>query len=324
MGRHNEINKLNKKSRNPYLNSEYDFLDTLEHDGWRWEFLRRLETFRADYELVRGKNIHQYELYWWDLGEKYSMTKEARQNFCCLDPSQIYPVLPGNLKPVFEQTMPIKSVNREKLLKQIRKNQKYLSYIEKDHPLQQLPPEELILLAVEMSIRPGMIPRNVEYMGINMDASHTDLRTAFDAFLKEKIREKTGKGDEKMYLGAHKTAIIVWDLRALRKTFPEIHDITGIDKDTAKKKFYRAYELIYGKKYEVTDYKRPPIREKYLKRHCNTCEQKSTCRVLCPEVIGFVDQDTKLYQREATFSDMHLLTKRVHGPQEEDQDSVAE
>lgn len=92
--------------------------------------------------------------------------------------------------------------------------------------------------------------------------------------------------------------MIVWDLRALRKTFPHIQGVTGMDKDAAKKKYYRAYELIYGKEYDPAKYERPEIKKRYLKRCCATCEQQPTCKELCPDVIGYVDQDIKISSRE--------------------------
>jgi len=53
--------------------------------------------------------------------------------------------------------MPIKSLHRDNLLKEIRKTLKYWSFAEKEHPLWQLEPEEYILAAVEASIRPGIV-----------------------------------------------------------------------------------------------------------------------------------------------------------------------
>jgi len=279
---------------------DYNYLDTLDLDGWRWEFMRRLPSFRSDYEFVKDQSEYQHGHEWWNLGEKYSMTKEARQYFNLLDPLRTYPNLPDNLKPVFEETVPIKSLHREKLLKEIRKTLKHWSYAGKDNPILHLEPEQGILLAVEMSLRPGMFPQNVEYMGINLQASRTELKSAFETFLKSHIREKTGKGDEKQFFGTYKMALLVWDLRAQRKTFPDIQSATGIDKDAAKKKFYRAYELIYGKKYNPCKYEKPLIKKKYIKRICSTCDQQSTCKVLCPDVIGYVDQDSMKYQREMT------------------------
>lgn len=303
--------KIRKQNSMP-LPSEYDYLDTLDHDGWRWEFMRKLPPFRSDYESVKDKCEYQGLPEWWNLGEKYSMTKQARDKFSCLNPSRPYSDLPSDIKPIFEGTEPIKSLHREKLLKEIRRTLKLWSYGGKDNPILHFEPEQYMLLAVEMSIRPGMFPRNVEYMGINLDASRTDLREAFEAFLKTHIRPKTGKGDEKMYFGAHKTALIVWDLRAQRKTFPEIQKITGMDKDTAKKKFYRAYELIYGKPYDPSQYERPAVYKTSMIGLCSDCKQWSTCRVLCPDAIAFVDQDTR-YQRDMTFGDTDIMTKRAMG-----------
>lgn len=311
-----------RKLKTHPLPPEYDYMDALDHDGWRWEFLRRSEAFRADHKSVVEKHIHHFNneewREWWDLGEKYSMTKEARAEFLHLDPSVKYTDLPVKVKPVFEETSPVKSMPRQELLKAIRQTLKYWAYAGKENPILHMEPEERILLAVEMSLRPGMYPKNVEYMGINMDASRTDLRAIFDEFLKSRIRPKTAKGDEKKYFGAHKTAVIVWDLRAFRKTFHHIKNVTGMDKDTAKKKFYRAYELIYGKAFEPAVYERPPIRKKYMENYCAKCKQRGICKEPCPEVVDYVEQDAVKYQRERTYSDVDILTKKSKGIMDED------
>lgn len=168
---------MKKQKQNSHsLPPEYEYLDTLDLDGWRWEFMRRHPSFRSDYESVKDKSEHQFNQDWWDLGGRYSLTKEARQYFNFLDPSRRYPDLSDNPKPVFEETVPIKSLHRKELLKEIKKTLKAWSYTEKDHPIWQLEYEEFILHAVEMSIRPGMFPQDVEYMGSNLEASRTDLR----------------------------------------------------------------------------------------------------------------------------------------------------
>ena len=90
-------------------------------------------------------------------------------------------------------------------------------------------------------------------------------------------------------------------------------------KDAAKKKFYRAYELIYGKKYNSDEYERPLIKKQYMKRYCNTCEQRPACKEPCPDVIGYVDQDSKNYQREMTGGNtIDTMAKLKKGRQKED------
>lgn len=93
-------------------------------------------------------------------------------------------------------------------------------------------------------------------------------------------------------------ALTVWELRRLRKPFKEIAKELKIKESVAKKNYYRAYEIICGKKYNPADFEKPEINKKYLKKECSTCQEKATCTVLCPSVMAYVDQDIKSYLRE--------------------------
>ena len=101
----------------------------------------------------------------------------------------------------------------------------------------------------------------------------------------------------------------VWDLRKLQKGFPEIARELGIDSDTAKKRFYRAAELITDGKYNRDNYKRDfwAIRIPDLKKHCGICpdhpDKGGSCDTLCPDAMDFVTQDEQ-YQREMTGGDV--------------------
>lgn len=92
-------------------------------------------------------------------------------------------------------------------------------------------------------------------------------------------------------------ALSVWQERKLRKPFKQIAKELGIKESAAKMRFCKAYELLYGKKYDPADYEKPEIKKKYLKKECNTCKEKPTCKTLCPDVIAFVAEGTS-YQRE--------------------------
>lgn len=85
----------------------------------------------------------------------------------------------------------------------------------------------------------------------------------------------------------------VWEERKLRKPFKQIAVELGITEPTAKKRYYKAYELLYEKKYAPAEFDKPEIKRAYLKRECNTCAEKLTCKDLCPDVIAFVEQDTR-------------------------------
>lgn len=107
-------------------------------------------------------------------------------------------------------------------------------------------------------------------------------------------RKKTRFRDEKL------KALEVWEHRRLRKSFPEIAKEMKIEEDTARKAFYTAYKMMYGKKYDPAKYEKPEIKKEYLKRTCEPCDKHpdngGTCDTLCPDVLEFVDQDTT-YQR---------------------------
>lgn len=90
----------------------------------------------------------------------------------------------------------------------------------------------------------------------------------------------------------------VWEERRSRKSFNQIAKELSIKEPTAKKRFYKAYELLYGKKYNPDYYEKPEIKKAYLKKECSTCKERETCKELCPDVIAFVEQDNKTYLRE--------------------------
>lgn len=102
----------------------------------------------------------------------------------------------------------------------------------------------------------------------------------------------TKKGNpHKRFRSEQLKALEVWEFRRARKTFPQIAKILNIKEPTAKKRFYKAYELLFGRKYNPSDYEKPEIKKKYLRRTCKTCKERQTCTDLCPDVIEFVGQE---------------------------------
>lgn len=93
-------------------------------------------------------------------------------------------------------------------------------------------------------------------------------------------------------------ALKIWEERRLRKSFKQISKELDIKEPTAKMRFYKAYEVLFGKKYDPTYYEKPAIKKAYLKRECGTCLDREFCKDPCPDVIAFVEQDTKPYIRE--------------------------
>jgi hypothetical protein len=90
-----------------------------------------------------------------------------------------------------------------------------------------------------------------------------------------------------------KQQLQVWKLRRLRNGFKQIAEKLELSEDTAKKNFYRAYELIQGKKYEPEKLKREVWEHKIkdLKRTCESCPDRLRCRELCPDAMAYAEQD---------------------------------
>ena len=88
----------------------------------------------------------------------------------------------------------------------------------------------------------------------------------------------------------------VWKARRKRKGFAEIAQELGYKtEDAAKKSFYKAYELSQGRDYDPEKLK-PRIwrfEKEEVARSCATCPDRATCTELCPDVLLYVDHDTK-------------------------------
>jgi hypothetical protein len=65
---------------------------------------------------------------------------------------------------------------------------------------------------------------------------------------------------------------------------------------TARKAYYRAFELVQGEEFDPDKHK-PEKLPIPLRRTCDECPECATCDTPCPEVLNFVDQDQR-YQRE--------------------------
>ncbi|NIQ14271.1 MAG: hypothetical protein GTO02_07660 [Candidatus Dadabacteria bacterium] len=105
-------------------------------------------------------------------------------------------------------------------------------------------------------------------------------------------------------------ALEVWEKRRLRKPFSVIGNEMGITPDTAKKRFYTAFEILFNKKYNPAKYDKPEIKVTYLQKTCNNCPTRDDCTELCPDVLTFVDQDVSSYTREQTWGNIEALQER--------------
>lgn len=152
------------------------------------------------------------------------------------------------------------------------------------------------------------------HIKVNPLAPRRIIHFQLDRILTSVVRNVYGSKEDTRFRKERIQALQVWEKRRLREPFKQIAKELGIKEPAAKKAFYKAYELIYGKKYDPAGYEKPEIKKEYLKKTCNACMEKSTCKELCPDVIEFVKQGAS-YQRE------RILPYRKPRPKE-DQDSL--
>jgi hypothetical protein len=325
---------------------DYDYLDTLDKDGWHWEFTRRNEKYRTAYDEMAtlrkegGIKCKNFDCLHCDIVGRpcpasivcyVEDTLKIRPLFKTVsglkmpDPSIKYFDLPDEAKPVtmIRPISPMKVFTGNDFQEEICQTWETRKMMFKNlfnrggysHG-----PKDAIFDFVNQILSP--YPRggeNTLYIGISLDATRDELRNAFNNVLKKHVRPKIKHGDTKQTPDKWKSSLMIWDLRIFKNTYGDIAPIMGIAKDAAKKKFYRAYELIYGKKYNSDEYERPLIKKQYMKRYCNTCEQRPACKEPCPDVIGYVDQDSKNYQREMTGGNtIDTMAKLKKGRQKED------
>jgi hypothetical protein len=81
----------------------------------------------------------------------------------------------------------------------------------------------------------------------------------------------------------------IWDLRRERKPFPEIARQMKIPTGTVRMRYYHAFELIYGHRYQPD--LRTRIDKETLKKYCDICPDHRTCEILCPDILAYIAQD---------------------------------
>jgi hypothetical protein len=107
------------------------------------------------------------------------------------------------------------------------------------------------------------------------------------------IKENYAKWNQDKSRNSEKTwqALEVWKLRREKTPFKDIARKLKMGEEAAKKAFYRAYELIEEKPYKKERMTKRAIPKSELKRICDTCPDRSTCRVPCPDALPYVIQD---------------------------------
>jgi hypothetical protein len=331
---------MKKKSAIQFDPHDYDYLDTLDKDGWHWEFTRRNNNYRKAYDEMERlrkegkdycKNLDCFECK--VISEKPCPLSQA---FYVNDTFQIKPFfktafglkmpdpcikysdLPDRVKPVtlIRPITPMKTFTENGLQAAIR-----TTWEDNKNLFEQIwryndPKYAMFTFAKDIFSPNPEAPANTEapeqtiFIGISTHATRGELRKAFQGVLEKHVRAKICIGDKKLQPEKWKSGLMIWDIRTNHHlSLNEAGYKIDIAEDTARKQYYRAYELIYDKKYKAADFEKPEIKKIYLNRACSTCLQKPTCKDPCTDVLAFVNQDTKQYQREQPFGNMELLTK---------------
>lgn len=77
-----------------------------------------------------------------------------------------------------------------------------------------------------------------------------------------------------------------------RRSFGRISNELKLTEDLVKKRFYRAYEITQGLKYDIEKNRELwIIRKCELENECGTCEIRDDCNDPCPDVLPFIEQD---------------------------------
>lgn len=97
-------------------------------------------------------------------------------------------------------------------------------------------------------------------------------------------------------------------MKSFEKTAQNIKGRAGsrskLNVSTIRKAYYRAFELVYGEKFDPHKHKPEKLPVK-LRRTCNKCPEYSTCEALCPEAWEYYTEGEK-YQRETLMTEQEL------------------
>jgi hypothetical protein len=101
----------------------------------------------------------------------------------------------------------------------------------------------------------------------------------------------------------------VWRMAKELFSYSDIAKSLKITQDTAKKAFYKAYELTQGRPYDRERYReyRQKLNTWGLTKLCQTCPKKRTCSIPCPAVLRILDQCTMKSTKEFIGGERDLL-----------------
>jgi hypothetical protein len=144
------------------------------------------------------------------------------------------------------------------------------------------------------------------FYAVDLRKKKKQILMEFEEFLNSAYRWKkfqkieTWDIDNSRFRAEAWTHLKVWKLRRKKLSFSQIAMDLKLTEDNAKKSFYRAFELIQGEKHDKDKLKKEAgrILINDLQKTCDTCPDRKTCTILCPEVLPFADQDILENTRE--------------------------
>ena len=135
---------------------------------------------------------------------------------------------------------------------------------------------------------------------VDLRAKKKDILADFEKRLAEIYQAEQWQEDRTRYVKEAFSTLAVWDMRRQKRRFKLISLELKISEDTAKKRFYRAFEITQNRRYEPETFNRVKVEKTDLKKSCDTCSLRETCTTLCPDVLAFMEQD-QTYQKEKLF-----------------------
>jgi hypothetical protein len=123
---------------------------------------------------------------------------------------------------------------------------------------------------------------------VNLSKKRAQLEAEFAAFLDHEEASHNAPFDRSRFRDKAWTHLKVWRLRRQipKPSFPEIAKKLRITPAAAKKSFYRAFEIIYGKRFDLKAWEKD--RAEKPSKTCANCTQQEECIArgeACPEIF---------------------------------------